>query len=166
MKKFITLSLLCLCAALGFSQKVKLKKGDIVIDDVIWMKYQDCGMSDDTCSLLNLNSEELIFMKFIQRSSEPQVFNRYGEQNYYEISFLGLNKKIEIREFTDDIIKIIFNSKVINDDGVLDEDKVDRLVEKYGSTFSAQSKSVQVTNQTIIIKEEPRRSGVNINIGR
>lgn len=122
----------------SFAQKVKFKKGNILIDEIVWMKYKDCGGFDSTCSLINMKDEELVFLKFIQRSSETLLFNRYGEQNYYEVSFLGLNKKIEIREFPKDIVKIIFNSKLIDDNGALDEDKVSRLVEKYGNSYSSQ----------------------------
>ena len=167
MKKIIAILFLSV-SLFGFSQKIKLKKGDVLVNDVVWLKYQDCGNSDSTCSLLNLNSEELIFMKFIQRSSEQQVFNSNGEQNYYEVSILGLNKKIEIREFTNDIIKIIYNSNVVNQDGTLNTEKVDRLVEKYGTPFSDRLKKTNNSNPTIIINnnQAPQRSGVNINIGR
>ncbi|MEN0082363.1 hypothetical protein [Flavobacterium lindanitolerans] len=129
---FFGISLTC------FAQKVKFKKGNVLVDDTVWIKYKDCGGFDTTCSLINMNNEELIFIKFIQRSSETLLFNRYGEQNYYEVSFLGLNKKIEIRELPKNIVKIIFNSKVIDDNGALDEGKVIKLFEKYGNSYSSQ----------------------------
>ena len=53
----------------------------------------------------------------------------------------------------------------INDDGTLNPEKVDRLVEKYGTPFSDRFNRNNNNPNTIIIKEQPR-SGVNINIGR
>jgi hypothetical protein len=160
MKK-IFLGLLLMVSFLGFSQKIKLKKGDVLVDGLVWLKYENDTFD---CSVLNLNKEEIIFLKYIVQGPNNQVFSRDGEPNYFQISFLGQNKKIEIREFEEDILSILYSSKVVNEDGTLNPEKVDRLVEKYGTTFSDKAK-LNTTN-TVIIREEPRRSGVNINTGR
>jgi Ni,Fe-hydrogenase I small subunit len=162
MRIFFTV-LFLLVSLISSSQKIKLKDEVVLVDDVAWLKYDGCtGFKYQTCSLINNNNDEIIFFKFIVRGTDNMVFNKGGDPNYYVVSFLGLNKKLEIRELTKDIIKIIYNAKVVNADGTLNEEKVDRLVEKYGSSFSS-----EVTNtNTIIIKEEPRGSGININIGR
>jgi hypothetical protein len=162
MKKLFTV-LFLLVSLISLSQKIKLKDEVVLVDDVAWLKYDGCtGFKYQACSLLNNNNDEIIFFKFIVRGTDNMVFNKGGDPNYYVVSFLGLNKKLEIRELPKDIIKIIYNAKVVNEDGTLNEDKVNRLVEKYGSTFSSNGSN----NNTIIIKEEPRGSGVNINIGR
>jgi hypothetical protein len=162
MKKTITIVLLCL-SVLSFSQKVKLKKETVLVDDKVWLKYDGCtGLKYQLCSIYNLNGEEIIFFKFISQSSDHMLFNEYGDPNYYEVSFLGLNQKIEVREFIDDFLKKIFTAKIVNEDGSLNAEKVSRIVEKYGSSYSSNRKS---NTNTIIIKEEPK-SGVNINIGR
>jgi len=56
------------CIFMGFSanaQKVKLKKGEVLIDKVAWLTYVDCGTFDAVCSLYNKNEEEIIFLKTI-----------------------------------------------------------------------------------------------------
>lgn len=160
MKRIITVLFLSI-SLLGFSQKVKLKKGNVLVDEKVWLKYEN---NDFDYSVLNFNTEEIIFLKYIVQGPNNQVFSKEGEPNYFQIVFLGQNKKIEIRDFEEDVLAILYSSKVVNEDGTLNPDKVDRLVEKYGTPFSDKAKS-KVTN-TIIIKEEPSRSGVNINIGR
>jgi hypothetical protein len=54
----------------------------------------------------------------------------------------------------------------VNEDGTLNEEKVSILIEKYGTEFSDRLNKTQNTQTIIIQQPEPRRSGVNINIGR
>ena len=119
----------------GFSQKIKLKKGHVLVDEVVWLKYNESNGSFNT-SLINFKNEEIIFIKFVKRGYDNTIYNKTGEPNYFEVIFLGLNKKIEIKDDTKEIIKIIFNSKAVNEDGTLNKEKVERLVEKYGTEFS------------------------------
>lgn len=165
MKKLIFI-LTLFVSFFGISQEIKLKKGEVLVDGAVWMKYQDCGAFDRTCSLLNLNNEELIFFKFINiegvvpmTSSNPK-----GNLAYVEVKFLGFNKSFEIQKTQKNIIELLFNSKVIDSDGVLNQEKAAILVEKYGNEFSVRLNKKENTN-TIIIKEEPRKPGININIG-
>jgi hypothetical protein len=152
----------------GFSQKVKLKKGEVLVDDVVWMNYQECGSFDSTCSLLNKNKEEIIFFKFINLEGvEPSTpSNPRGTLNYVEVKFLGFNKGFEIRKTQKDIIQLLYNSKVLTESGELDQEKAAILVEKYGTEFSNRLNRTSNNNTTIIIKEDTPRNGVNINLGR
>jgi hypothetical protein len=167
MKKIFFL-IITFLSLLGYSQEVKLKKGDVIVDDVVWMKYQDCGTFDRTCSLLNLNNEELIFFKFIniEGALPPSSANSKGTLSYVEVKFLGYNKFFEIQKRQKSIIELLYNSKVVNTDGTLNQEKALILVEKYGTEFSDRLNKNQ-GNQTIIIQQpEPQRSGININLGR
>jgi len=167
MKKIIVF-IVFLVSIFSFAQEIKLKKGDVLVDGNPWIKYQDCGTFDSTCSLLNNVKEELIFLKFITiPGGEPKVpANPQGNLIYVEVVFIGQKQKIELQKRQKDIIEIIYNSKVINADGTLNPEKVDRLVEKYGTPFSERinnnnSKTIIINNNN----ETPKRSGININIG-
>ncbi|HRE77807.1 MAG TPA: hypothetical protein PLL09_08280 [Flavobacterium sp.] len=142
MKKIITI-LFLFFSFLGFSQKVKFKKGDVIVDDVVWMKYTDCGTFDSTCSLYNLKDEEIIFFKyiFIEGAVPKTQANPQGRFGYVEVNFIGLKKSFEIQETNKNIIEILYKSKIFNSEGDLDEEKVDRLVQKYGSDFSPRFKN-------------------------
>ena len=168
MVKKAALCLFLLISATCFAQKVKLKNNVILIDDVAWLNYQDCGTFDETCSILNKNNEEVIFMKWISvDGAEPMTkSNPQGTLRYVEVKFLGYNQMFEIAKSQKAIIALLYNSKVVTESGELDQDKAAILVEKYGSEFSTRLNGPAPTN-TIIIKESPQaRPGVNINIGR
>ena len=168
-KKIVTFSLL-LISAFAFSQEIKFKKGDVLIDGTPWIKYQDCGTFDSTCSLLNNQKEELVFIKTISISgAEPRTpSNPQGTLSYYEIVFVGQKMKIEMQNRQKTIVQAIYNSKAINEDGTLNPEKVDRLVEKYGTPFSDRLNRNNTNPNTIIINnnQTPQRSGININLGR
>ncbi|SFA97752.1 hypothetical protein SAMN05660845_1116 [Flavobacterium swingsii] len=167
--KNIFLVLLLIVSFLGFSQDIKLKKGEVLVDDKAWLNYDGCGGFSQSCSLMmTSNKEEVIYMNLvIVPGVEPITnYNKTGDLKYIEVKFLGLNKIIELDLTFKKAISIIYNSKCVNADGTFDEEKVERLVEKYGTPFSDRLNKTTNNTNTIIIKEEPRRSGVNINIGR
>ena len=168
MKKVFLLFVL-MVSFLGFSQDIKLKKGEVLVDDKAWLNYDGCGGFSQSCSLMmTSNKEEVIYMNLvIVPGVEPITnYNKTGDLKYIEVKFLGLNKTIELDLTFKKAISIIYNSKSVNADGTFDEEKVERLVEKYGTPFSDRLNKTTNNTNTIIIKEEPRRSGVNINIGR
>jgi hypothetical protein len=105
MKKIITF-LILISSVFGFSQKIKLKKGDVLVDDVVWLKYQDCGSFDSTCSLMGKDGEEIIFFKWINIPGVEPVtqYNKDGSLRYVEIIFVGQKKKIELQKTQKDCI--------------------------------------------------------------
>jgi len=152
----------------GFSQKVKLKKGDVLVDEAVWLKYDGCGGFDNTCSISNLAGDEIIFMNFV-RIDGAGTLTKSGTQfdlTYFEVKFLGMNAVTEFEDHTArKILELIYKGGLVQADGTLDEEKVERMVEKYGTPVSARLNR-PTGNQTIIIKDESPKSGVNINIGR
>ncbi len=148
------------------AQKIKLKKGEVLVDGVMWLKYDGCGGFDSTCSLLDSKGEEeLIFIKSInvEGAVPSSPSNSKGILYYEEIIFVGTNQKIEIEsESQKGILEILYKGKVVSNDK-LDPERVSRIVEKYGTPVS--DKLNQGYTNTIIIKEEPKKSGININIG-
>jgi len=169
MKKIITLIVLTF-SLFGFSQKIKLKKGEVFVDDVVWLKYKECGSFDTTCSLYNNQNEEIIFFKWISVPGVEPItnYNKDGALRYVEIVFVGEKMKIELQNTQKGCLEILYNAGVVNSDGTLNSEKVDRMVEKYGTEFSARLNTTNSNNPTIIINnnQEPRRPGININLGR
>ncbi len=167
--KNIILFFVLFISIFSFSQEIKLKKGEVFVDDKTWLNYDGCGGFSQNCSLmLTSNKEEIIYMNFVKVPGVEPItnFNKTGDLTYIEVKFLGLNKSIELDQTFKKAINIIYNSKCLNEDGTFDEDKVQRLIEKYGTPFSERINKSTTNNNTIIIKEEPRRSGININLGR
>ena len=168
MKKLV-LIVFMLFSFLGFAQKFKYKNQEVLVDGNVWLKYDGCGGFNTFCSLTNTtNGDEILFIKIIRVSGvEPRTSsNTSGDLVYCEVSFLGLGKKIELQKTYKSIVELLYKSKVVNDDQTLNEDKVNLLIEKYGTEFSDRLNKSN-NGQTIIINnnQEPKRSGVNINIG-
>ena len=158
MKNLFTLIAL-ITVVCGFSQEVKLKKGEVLVDERSWLKYDGCGGFNSNCSLMiSSNKEEIIYMNLVKIPGVEPItnFNRTGELRYIVVKFLGLNSAIELENLSfKKIIEIIYNSKCVNADGSFDEEKVQRLVQKYGSPFSIRLNKMNQNNNssnTIIIK--------------
>lgn len=166
-KLILSLSIMLLALSVN-AQKVKLKKGNVLIDKVTWLTYSDCGTFDGTCSLYNANGDEIIFFKWISvPGEEPRTSaNPDGSLDYVEIIFLGIDRKYEAQKRQKHIILDLYKAKVVNTDGSLNLEKVNRMLEKYGTPFSDR---LNKTKNTIIIKEESNSgsggSGLNIKIG-
>ena len=168
MKK-IFLFLLLSFSLLSFSQKFKFKNQEVLVDGNLWLKYDGCGGFNTFCSLTNTTSgDEILFTKIIRDSGAESktAANSNGDLVYFEVSFLGLDKKIELQKSYKSIVELLYKAKVVNDDQTLNEEKVDLLIEKYGTEFSDRLNKSS-NGQTIIINnnQAPRKSGVNINIG-
>lgn len=155
--------IIALFIGLSFSasaQKVKLKKGAVLVDDVAWLKYDGCGMFDANCSALNLKGDEIIFIKMID--------NPFDDTMYCEVKFLGLNLMAEFEHTTiRSIFEYLYKGKVVDANGEIDQEKAERFVEKYGRPISDKLGRNKGTTNTIIIREDDDDSPkVNINIGR
>ncbi|NMH28358.1 hypothetical protein [Flavobacterium silvaticum] len=162
MKKFLGIIALFISIATT-AQKVKIKKTDVIVDDVAWLKIDE---TSSTMSLMNAAGDEIIFVKYKEFMGVTAVTstNMNGSVGFWEISFLGQNKKIEIQHYKKEVLRLLYAGKVVNEDGTLNTEKVDRMVEKYGTPYSDQYNGG--SDKTIIIKDESPKSGVNINIGR
>lgn len=161
MKKILLFSFLII-SLFAFGQKVKFKKGDVLVDDKQWMKYEEDGLS---YSIIDHKGNEVVFLKYVQQNpSNRMVFAESGKPNYYSVKFIGKGKTIEIRDFAEKIIAQLYKGQLFNSDFTINDEKMDVLVEKYGNDFS---KNVENNStQTVIIQESRPRNGVNISIGR
>lgn len=133
MKK-VLLGFALIVSSIAFGQKVKIKKDVVYVDGKEWLLTEN-----DTFdySLFDRNKNEIIFFKYMRQNiGNTMLFNTSGKPNYYLVKFIGTDKSIEIREFPEDILKIIYKSNVINSDFTINKDKLNILVEKYGNDFS------------------------------
>ena len=174
MKK-IFLIVIMLVSSFGFSQKIKWKKGIILVNDVEYALLKKDNVSSNYSFILsNLKGVELFFIKGVNYTNE---INEY--RFYYEIMSSNLEKKyFEIAlkpilgggNHAEYAIKALYNGDAINSDGTINNDKLDVLSKKVGFEYSKKIDALnnKQSSQTIIIQQpEPqRRSGVNINIGR
>ena len=99
--KVIATVLFLSISLLGYSQKVKLKKGEVLVDDVVWMNYQECGSFDSTCSLLNKNKTQsqknIPTVKkssfFVEKSSKNEKYTKQVKKKQQKINEKTKKKK-------------------------------------------------------------------------
>jgi hypothetical protein len=168
---------------LGFSQKIKLKDGVILVDKVEYIKLREDKVSRRCYIISNLKGEDILYIKGMDYYDPAEVkpttpgYYSDGKVFYFEVLSADLNTiYFENRPsgspfnslYTENTISNLFNGEAINSDGTLNLEKLEILSKKIGFEFSKKRDAInnQRSNNTIIIKEEPRRSGVNINIGR
>ena len=149
MKKIITILFLCV-SLFGFSQEIDFKKGIISIDGKECMKYDS---SATNVTYQSLNGDDLFILKFI----------RVNGKLYNKVVFVESNQEFTSESFI--FTKKLLVEKLLKSNAIVDctlnEEKIRTFVLKYDEKVEDRN-----TTNTIIIKEEPRRSGVNINIGR
>jgi len=141
---------------LGFSQDIDFKKGIIYVDGKECMKYDSDA---NTVTFQNLNGDDIMILKFMrpdgsQASLYTKVIFIESRQEFTSQNYIFTKKNL---------VEKLIKSKAITD-CVLIEDKVANFILKYDEKVEDRLKSS--TTNTVIIKEEPVRSGVNINIGR
>ena len=131
MKKSIISLFVLVLSISAFAQKVKIKKGFVLLDNVKIFKIE----KDKTSyTLSDLNDNEIIFAK------------RYGTvayNDYTKVLFSQLDISLETSEnwyFSKYFIKILLKQKVINEKGELDEEKARMFAKKYDEN---------ITNRTI-----------------
>jgi hypothetical protein len=111
------------------AQEVKIKKEIASIDGKEYVRVGDCGMFATECSIRNLEGEELIIIKSFKDEKNPGT--------YFQLRFVGTDTKIELKKTIKPLIKLLYENKVVTEDGRLNLERVKVLLEKYGNQISA-----------------------------
>lgn len=153
MKKII-LILFLFSTSFIFSQEIDFKKGIITVDGKECMKYES---SASNVTYQNLNGDDLIILKFIRVNGElyTKVIFVESRQEFTSQNYIFTKKNL--------VEKLIKSNTLV--ECALNEEKVSTFVLKYDEKVEERYNKSTTTN-TVIIKEEPRKSGVNINLGR
>lgn len=135
MKKFATLFFILLSVSLINAQKVKFKKGDVLIDGVKILKYDVDG---NNYSLLTQEDDEILFMKFIDNNTEYYRGDDYLKLNFVEFEIIVETTDIDWiyevgtkRSHLKKILKLILKEKVINKNGVINKERLEKFHTKY-----------------------------------
>jgi len=155
MKHILVVFFLCI-SFLGFSQDIDFKKGVIYVDGKECMKYD----SDvNTVTYQNLNGDDIMILKYIRPDGSQSSL-------YTKVIFIESHQEFTSQNYIftkKNLIEKLIKSKALVE-CVLNEEKLESFILKYDEKVEERLKGN--TTNTVIIKEEPRRSGVNINIGR
>jgi len=156
--KIFTLLVLLLSSYLTFSQDVNFKKVIVYIDGKECLKYDS---DSNNVTFQNLKGDDIMILKYVRP-------DRTQESLYTKVIFLESHQEFTSKSyiFTKKVLveKLLKSNVLVNCE--LLEDKVATFVLKFDEKVEDRLKSNTTNTNTVIIKEEPRRSGVNINIGK
>jgi len=137
MKKVFTILLLTF-SLLSFSQKVKIKKEKVFIDDVESYKYIDEGSVSSFSTLNSIEFVSIISTSYDVANPARNMPNGYRFpatiKNYiHTVKFLESGKELTTDLAIRDIIKAIHNSKLVDEQGKIDVEKLDVFINKYNN---------------------------------
>jgi hypothetical protein len=153
-KLFLILSFLTVTTL--FSQEIDFKKGIVYIDGKECLKYESEG---NNTTLKNLNGDDIVTIQYLRPDGSQQSL-------YNKIIFLEYNKSFTSKNYIytrKALVEKLLKSNVLVECAI-NSDKIDTFILKYDE--KVEDRMNNTNTNTIIIKEEPRRSGININIGR
>ncbi len=153
---FISLGLFCSLATFG--QDVNFKKGIVSIDGKDCLKYESDA---NNVSFQNLKGEDIIILKYLRPDNTQ-------ESLYIKVIFVESHQEFTSKSyiFTKKVLieKLLKSNTIV--DCALNEEKLSTFILKYDEKVEDRLNKNTNTTNTVIIKEEPRRSGLNINLGR
>lgn len=141
----------------AFSQDISFKKGIVIIDGKDCLKYDSDAMN---VSYQNLNGDDLMILKYI----------RVNDKLYTKVVFIESNLEFTSESYI--FTKKLLVEKLLKSNALVDcnlvEEKLRTFVLKYDEKVEERlrNNTNNNNNNTVIIKEEPSRSGININLGR
>lgn len=136
MKRLIFL--LFLLPTFVFAQKVVIKDDVAIVDGDPYLHYERKNMSNEA-SVKGWNSENeelyIMFRDYIDPTRASNS-NPEGKVRWVEFNFVGLGKICEVESRTHKgLVKIIYENKLF-ENGTLNPAAVDRIVQKYGTSYT------------------------------
>jgi len=118
------------------AQKVKIKNEIATVDGVEYVKWKR-DIASNAVSVYELNSDdEIIFMRWMSYNTSPSNDPK-TRVSWVEIKFLNENLVCEINSRGQKgLVKFLLENKLIVD-GKLDAEAAEKVVQKYGTNFSA-----------------------------
>ena len=141
MKKVLVILFLSI-SFLGFSQKVKLKKDKVIIDDVEVYKFEKEGLLTTFSTLAS--SEEFISVLSTEYQERNDAYYRTPNPSKYGMSpmrsafvftvkFLKSGKELVTEMAPKDVIKAVFKANLVDESGKIDDEKLGVFITKYNN---------------------------------
>lgn len=141
MKKLFTILFLLVSIA-SFSQKVKLKKDKVIIDDVETYKYEKEGFLH-TFSTLSTSEEFISVLRTEYQTRNESYYttknpSKFGisplrSANVFTVKFLQSGRELYTEMDAKDVIKAVFKANLVDENGKIDEEKLNVFITKYNN---------------------------------
>lgn len=110
------------------AQEVKIKKEIASVDGKEYVRVGDCGMFAKECYISNLEGDQLILIKPLDDPRTPGT--------YFQVTFVESGIKVEIKKTIKPFIKMLYENKIVTEEGKLNLQRVKSFSEKYGNQIS------------------------------
>jgi len=153
--KVIVVALLMIFALNASAQKVKIKKGTAYVDKKEYLKFDDCGTFSESCTIMNLEEEEVIVLQYhsfekpnpTPRNPKSRApYQSMVTESYAELRFLDLELECEVQLSKKKLVKALYKSKVFNEDGSINQENAKKFARKYHRNVSGERPTVIITN--------------------
>jgi len=124
-KSFLSLVVVLLSTIVINAQEIKLKKDKVLLGDKNIFSYKRSDMGSKF-QVYTLNSNEEIL--FVNLQNIPEKYGNYWKF-YFPVQDKFFFKKI-INSFKDEL-RLLFEDKVIDGEGNIDQSKLDSYIKKY-----------------------------------
>ncbi|MBD8081821.1 hypothetical protein [Chryseobacterium caseinilyticum] len=167
MKKILLSSLLAF-SVVTFAQKVKFKRDQVFIDEKLAYNVEDTGTSQVISDLKGNEIFSILPTTYTVPKTTPLARNEPSTWTkvIYTVRFLESGKELLTDLRDKDIIKGFYKSNIIDENGVIDEDKIDIFINKYNNENLRSKLGNTSQSSTVIIQDSRPRNGVNISLGR
>ncbi|WP_431164588.1 hypothetical protein [Tenacibaculum halocynthiae] len=140
-KKLVaSIAVILLFTSFGYSQKVRFKKGKVIVDKKEILSYEKNGFLGSEITLYSLDGENEIAEMFHERNGT----NSYQEDDYKKLFFTNEEIKIESGRIKfrgwKYVIKLLIRNKVLGMDGKINLAKLKKFAKKYDEN---------ITNRTV-----------------
>ncbi|MPT33970.1 MULTISPECIES: hypothetical protein [Flavobacterium] len=141
MNRYFLTFLLCLITSLGFSQKIKLKKEKIFLDDKEFLSCEKGGAFGAVAyELSELNTNKRIII-LVQNDGGTHM---EIADDYTQIKFLTKGEQAEIRGGNIyNAIKLLLKNGVLTPEGTLDESQIDLFIKNYDEKISEKTRIIR-----------------------
>lgn len=151
------LVLFVLFVSFMFAQEIKFKKGIVYIDGKECLKYDN---DVNNVSFQNLDGDDIFAIQYLRPDGTQASL-------YTKVVFFEYRRELTSQNYIyakKSLIERLLKSNVL-DNCTIDGDKLETFIMKYDE--KVEERLNQKSDKVIIINnnQEPRKSGVNINIG-
>lgn len=138
MTKVIFTAFILLLSLNTSAQKIKLKKGEVLLDGKAILKYEKEMWGTHKIHLFSLDSED----ELIEINNNKNETPTYQNDDFVQIKFLKIGESVEMKTNKPfyKMIEWLVEKKIISTDGKINEENIELFIKNYDEN---------ITNRTV-----------------
>jgi hypothetical protein len=151
-------------SCLTFGQKIKIKKGIAYVDRKEFVKVVEDPIDTYSYTVSSLGGNDLFYLKFNRYTDPKEIDYKYGRNgnvSYYQVFSPDINTiyfeagigQCGMCHLAAEFVNMIYHSKVINEDGTINQPKLEILSKKAGFVYTQKREELNNGTKTVIIQD-------------